>query len=185
MIPQKGQKYKRIDGARRQGAFPRRIRKYNWEYKQKEGKTNPSFVKDKNTPIAEHVLRRGRGRTSIPLDLRTRFFKPGDQRKERLLRLRQTVCAAVAQKIAEHGGGAIDAGDGQLRGKPLERVREQKCLMNVALRQRVAQRQERGILRKAAEMGEVERRIVPVQRKAAGKSPEEACLYAKPLHSGI
>ena len=111
----------------------------------------------------------GEGRTSIPLDLRTRFFKPGDQRKERLLRLRQTVCAAVAQKIAEHGGGAIDAGDGQLRGKPLERVREQKCLMNVALRQRVAQRQELGILRKAAEMGEVERRIVPVQREAAGK----------------
>ena len=41
--------------------------------------------------------------------------------------------------------------------------------MNVALRQRVAQRQERGILRKAAEMGEVERRIVPVQREAVGK----------------
>lgn len=59
--------------------------------------------------------------------------------------------------------------DGQLRGKPLERVRKQKRLMNVALRQRVAQRQERGILRKAAEMGEVERRIVPVQREAAGK----------------
>lgn len=116
----------------------------------------------------------GEWRTSIPLDLRTRFFKPGDQRKERLLRLRQTVCAAVAQKIAEHGGGAIDAGDGQLRGKPLERVRKQKRLMNVALRQRVAQRQERGILRKAAEMGEVERRIVPVQREAVGKSMEEA-----------
>ena len=85
------------------------------------------------------------------------------------LQTRDMVTLEGADALVINGGGAIDAGDGQLRGKPLERVREQKCLMNVALRQRIAQRQERGILRKAAEMGEVERRIVPVQREAVGK----------------
>ena len=78
------------------------------------------------------------------------------------MRLRQIFAFAAAQKVAQHGGWTADGDDGQLGRKTFERVRQQESLLNVALHQRVAERNERGILGKTTQMAEIKREVVAV-----------------------